>query len=189
MGIIDRLFPKAKSPGEDKTDFILRKHLDGDFKVFPMAENPANETQIQTIAEQVGVRYPPELIAHICGQFPGLYVEVIESVWTRPKAYDVGPFWSFLYALHTYTSVPESEPWMRLGDAALSFQKKTGLKAAPVLRIVGDVDLYCVDSEGRIVRFRHEESKLEPMALTFWELLDREIGELAKRKARKIGLA
>ncbi|MEK7205060.1 MAG: hypothetical protein AAB254_06080 [candidate division NC10 bacterium] len=152
-----------------------------------MAETPSNPSQLKSIGEKFGVQYPPEFIAHVCGAFPGVYVEVKESVWPRAKAYDVGPFWSFLYALHTYTPAPDSEPWMRLADAAASFQKETGLKAGPVLKILGDADVYCVDPNGNLVRFSHEENTLKPVHLTFWQLLDREVGALAERKARKQG--
>ncbi len=154
-----------------------------------MADMETNPTQIKSIGEQFGVRYPPEFVAHVCGKFPGIYVEVKETIWPRPKEGDSGPFWSFLYALHSYTSAPGSEPWMRLGDAADSFQKNTGLKAAPVLRVVGDRDLYCVDPKGDLVRFHHEEARLESVPLTFWELFEREVGELAKRKAIKKGVS
>jgi hypothetical protein len=74
---------------------------------------------------------------------------------------------------------------MRLDCAAESFQKGTGLVAAPVLKIVGDANVYCVDPEGRLVRFDHDENNLEPVALDFWHLLEREIVELHARKVRK----
>ena len=103
----------------------------------------------------------------------------------RPRPYDVGPFWTVLYAVHTYTSAADSEPWMRL-DAAEEFQERTALIAAPVLRVVGDADLYCVDAEGSIVQHRHEEGALEPVGLGYWGLLDRELGALRERKERRI---
>jgi len=187
MGLLDSLMGRRGVPLEDRTETILGKYLDGDFIVFPMAEENARSEQVEAVGGRYGIPYPPEFTAHVCGRFPGLYVEVKESVWPRPKPYDVAPFWSFLYAVHTYTPVPGSDPWMRLADAAELFQKQTGFKAAPILRIVGDADLYCVDSVGALVRFRHEESALEPVKLGFWELLDREIQELSVRKARKKG--
>ena len=170
---------------KDKTEDILGRHLDSDFKVFPMADAATTDSQIESIGKRFGVVYPRELIAHLTGAFPGLYIEVKEAVWPRPKPNDVGPFWSFLYAIHTYTPAPDSEPWMRLSDAAEIFQKKTCLRAAPVLRRVGDKDLYCVDPKGKLVQFRHEENRLEPISLGFWQLLDREVGELADRNKRR----
>ena len=173
--------------GEDRTEAILTKHLDGDFQVFPMAESRTSLSQIERIGLRHGVRYPDEFAAHMCGRFPGIYVEVNESLWPRPKKFDVGPFWSFLYALHTFTSAPESEEWMRLDIVAESFQQKTGLIAAPILKVVGDADVYCVDAEGRLVQFDHELNELRPLDLGFWQLFDREVGELRARKERKKG--
>jgi hypothetical protein len=179
-----RLFGAGR-PMEDETEAILGRHLDGDFIVFPMAGGSASMAQIGRIASRLGVRYPPEFMAHVCGRFPGVHVEVKEAVWPRPKPYDVAPFWSFLYGLHTYTSVPESEPWMRLDAAAEELRNDTGLKAAPILKVVGDADVYCASPSGAIVRFRHETEELEPVKLGFWQLLEEEIRELRARKDKK----
>jgi hypothetical protein len=170
---------------EDQTEIILAKHLDGDFCVFPMADTKTTISQIKDIGRRFRVRYPNEFIAHVCGKFPGIYIEVKEEFWPRPKLYDVGPFWSFLYAIYTFTSAPESEDWMRLDSAAESFQKDTGLRAAPILKVVGDADIFCVDSEGRLVQFNHETNELTLVPLNFWQLLDQEIADLRARKDRK----
>jgi hypothetical protein len=181
MGIFAKLMGQRRPP-EDETSAIFGRHLDGDFTAFPMADTPTSADQIASIGRKFGVSFPPEFVAHVCGRFPGVYVEVKESVWPRPKAFDVGPFWTFLYALHTYTSAPESDDWMRLDFAAETFQRDTGLSAAPVLRVVGDANLYCVDPNGAIVRFDHETNELEPVSMNFWQVLEHEISELRARK-------
>ncbi|HTL28870.1 MAG TPA: hypothetical protein VL282_06615 [Tepidisphaeraceae bacterium] len=183
MAILNRLFA-AKNP-PDQTEAILGKYLDADFRVFPMAKGRQSPDQLNAIGQKHGVVYPPEFSAHVCGQFLGIFVEVEEEVWPRPKEYDVGPFWSFLYALHTFTPATDSEPWMRLDDAATKLRTESGLLAAPILRIVGDADLFCIDPEGQLVHYRHETNELEPVSLTFWELFEREIAELRSRKDRK----
>lgn len=73
---------------------------------------------------------------------------------------------------------------MRLEVAAEEFQTLSGLAAAPILKAVGD-DPYCVDAAGAIHRYDHERNTLEPAAMDFWALLDREVGELKTRKLRK----
>jgi hypothetical protein len=186
MALFDKLFGKLNpKPPSDQTEAILETHLDGDFTVFPMAKTLQSSADVKNIGRKLGISYPPEFCAHIGGRFPGLYVEVKKEVWSRPKEYDVGPFWSFLYALHTYTSATDSVPWMRLDCAAETFRSRTGLLAAPVLRIVGDADLYCTNAQGQLVQFRHETNELEPVRLSFWQLLEREIRELRERKDRK----
>lgn len=183
------MFSKLTSwlrPLPDETSAILGRHLDSDFIVFPMADTATSPRQLAAIGIQYGVKYPPEFVAHVCGTFPGLYVEVKEELWPRPEAYDVGPFWSFLYAFHTYTSAPAGDDWMRLDAAAQSFQRDTGHRVAPILRIVGNANLYCVNADGAIVRFDHETDELEPVAMDFWRLLEHETSELRARKDQKI---
>lgn len=180
-------FRDTKKVPQDQTVAILDRHLDSDFRVFPMAETATTLAQLVTIGKRLGVVYPPELAAHICGRFPGVFVEVKESLWPRPKPYDVGPFWTFLYGLHTYTSAPESVDWMRLDFVASTFQKQTGIRAAPVLRVVGDANLFCVDGDGRLMQFDHEQNVLNPLDVNFWELFEREIAALKSRKVKKLG--
>jgi len=151
-----------------------------------MADTKTSTQQLKLIGAKNRVTYPSEFVAHVCGRFPGIYVEVKESVWPRPKKYGVGPFWSFLYGLHTFTSAPESDDWMRLDFVAESFQRDTHLDVAPILRIVGDANVYCVDSQGAFCRFDHETNTVEADDLDFWELFERELQELVERKHRKI---
>jgi hypothetical protein len=173
-------------PATDVTSEILGRHLDGDFMVFPMAETRTSPRQLATIGKAYGVKYPSEFVAHVCGRFPGLYVEVKEDVWPRPEPYDIGPFWSFLYAFHSFTSAPESEHWMRLDAAAEAFQQDTGLAAAPILRVVGDADLYCVNASAAIVRFNHETGEFRSVGMNFWQVLEHETKELRARKDQKV---
>ncbi len=169
----------------DLTEEILGRHLDRDFRVFPMAENNALADDVVALADRFGVNFPREFYGHVCGRFPGIFVEVIEEVWPRPKVFDVGPFWSFLYGLHTFTPCSDSEDWMRLDYVTYRFQESTGHKAAPILQIVGDADLFCVTSEGAIARYRHETNELEQETLGFWGIFEREVRELKDRKDRK----
>ena len=170
----------------DRTEAILRQYFDSDFRAFPMADSAVNQEQFSALEEKFGVKYPPEFVAHVLGRFPGLYLEVKEAIWPRPKPLEIGPFWSFLYALHTYTSAPESESWMKLETAAQSFKElEPSLQLGPILRVVGDRDLYCATSDGSIVQFQHETGELEPFNGDFWQLLETEIRALYERKVRK----
>lgn len=187
MGVLGRLFGSKPPPlPEDRTVDILKRHVDPDFTVFPLAETAVTLRQIQEIGARFGVRYPPEFCAHVLGAFPGMFLEVKENVWPRPKPLDVGRFWTFLYAIHTYTSAPASVDWMRLDHAAEQFQQMSGLTAAPILQIVGDRDVYCVDAAGSIMRYEHDRNRLSPVQMDFWGVLDHEVAELRARKLRKV---
>lgn len=185
MSILAGLFGRAPPPLRDETEEILRRHLTGDFVVFPMAEAPTSPEAVLAVGRRLGVPLPAELLAHLSGRFPGIWVEAKESIWPRPKPYEVGPFWSFLYGVHTFTAAGESEDWMRMETAALELREQTGFTAMPVLKVVGDADLYCVDSGGQLVQFNHELDLLEPVELGFFALFEREVEELVKRVEQK----
>jgi hypothetical protein len=179
-----KLFSNAPPP--DRTSEILGRHLDGDFVVYPMAEEPCTLDDLEKVAQLLSVEFPAEFAAHVCGRFPGIYVEVKEAVWPRAKAYDVGPFWSFLYGLHTYTPCATSADWMRLDHAAMKLREATGGFYVPILTIIGDADVYAIDADGAIVRYNHELNELSPIDGGFWTVFEDEISRLKKRKVRKI---
>ena len=185
MRSLRRFFGKEVVPN-DRTTEILERHLDGDFTVFPMAEETARQSDLDRIAKQCSVNFPPEFIGHVCGRFPGLYVEVKEEIWPRAKEFAVGPFWSFLYGLHTFTPCSDSADWMRLDFVTREFQHATGLRCAPILQIIGDANVYCVVESSAIARYDHETNELSPETVDFWAVLEREIAELKSRKIRKV---
>jgi hypothetical protein len=178
-------FSKNDRP-PDRTEEILARHLDRDFIVFPMAESTASLQDLDAIAERFSVTFPAEFVGHLCGRIPGVYVEVKESLWPRPKLNDVGPFWSFLYGVHSFTPCSTSEDWMRLDHVAQRFQDGTGHKCVPILKVIGDANVYCVDSSGSIVRYDHETNSLSAEPGDFWTVFEREIEQLTGRKVRKV---
>jgi hypothetical protein len=74
---------------------------------------------------------------------------------------------------------------MRMDAAARRLKDGAGLTALPVLRVVGDANLFCVDAGGSLVRFDHELGELEPLDGGFFDLLEREIADLRQRTERK----
>lgn len=176
---------------QDKTMELLQKYLDGDYVVSPMAPRKTTRQDIAEVEKALQIPLPEEYIAHLLAQQAevlgerGLYIEVKEEVWPRGKVYDVGPFWSFLYGMHTFTACPESADWMRLAYVGENFMQDTGLKALPILQIIGDANVYCVNEVGKIVQYDHEQNILEACDLTFWELFEQELQNLEQRKERK----
>ena len=177
---------------DDRTLELLNAYLDGDFRALPMAPNKSSEQDVSDVEKKLGIRFPDEYKIHLLGDGDellgtrGIYVEVLESIRERPKILDVAPFWSFLYGLHTYTASKESEDWMRLEVAGNEFFANTGIKAIPILKVIGDADVYCVDESSKISIYRHEENNTEPVNKTFWDVLEFELKELKERKERKI---
>ncbi len=183
--MFSKLFNRNQKVPEDQTMAILDRYLTRDFRVFPMAEEPTSQQLVLSVAKKIGVTVPPEVLAHLAGQFPGVYVEAKEDVWPRAKEFAVGPFWSFLYGVHTYTASPESEEWMRMDVVAEYLYQETGEKVLPVLKVVGDADIYCINTQSSLVRFSHELGEFEPVELGFFELFEQEVRELTERTAKK----
>lgn len=177
---------------KDKTIELLNGYLDSDFLIFPMAPNKSSLKDITDTEKELGVQFPEEYRVHLLGIGDevlgnrGIYVEVKESIWERPKALEVGPFWSFLYGFHTYSASKQSDDWMILEVVGKEFFENTGMNGVPILRVVGDADLYCIDGNNQIVRYRHEENIFESIDLTFWQVLEYELQELKERKENKL---
>jgi DNA-directed RNA polymerase beta' subunit len=75
---------------------------------------------------------------------------------------------------------------MRLEIAGEKFIEETGIKAVPILQIIGDADVYCVNKKGKIVQYHHEENDVEEIKIDFWELFETELKNLKERKEMKI---
>lgn len=170
---------------EDRTIEILENYLDSDFTIYPMAETDAELEPLDELGARLGVRFPAEFVAHVTGAFPGIYLEVKPEVWPPADVFAVGPFWTFLRAIHTFTPAPSSADWMRIADRAAELSEQVGAPLAPVLAIQGDADVFCVDATGQLVRFDHELGEVTPdEAADFWELFEREVADLVARRTR-----
>lgn len=171
---------------QDKTLELIAP-LDASLYVLLAAQDraPKRETML-AIGGAFGTSFPEDFIAHSTGKLGGLYIEVKEEFWPRPEAFSVGPFWSFLYGLFVYGASSEIPDFMNLRLCAETFRQETGLEAVPFLKIIGNADVYCFDSRGKVVRWDHEQNRLEAQDLTFFEVLEHELGELEERRKRKL---
>ena len=171
----------------DRTWELMQKHLDTkSFYMVSAHDSAPSEDALQLAAAEFGCVFPAEFVAHSTNQYGGLYVEVKEEFWPRPKEFDVGPFWSFLYGLFTFNLSEDIPEFMDLAANAREFQSRTGIQAVPCLKIIGDADLYCFDEDGNIAQYNHELNQLESEDRSFFELLDDELGELVQRKDKKL---
>src|SRR5206468_1176663 len=103
-------------------------------------------------------------------------------------AFDVGPFWSFLYGLCVFGIADGIPDWLDIRERYKQFKAEAGCAdLVPFLKLIGDPDRYCFDAAGSIVRWGHEEpERRDREAATFSELLMREIRDLEGRKERKL---
>lgn len=178
------LFKSDKN--EDRTVEILNKYIDEDFIAYPMAEGKLDRKDLKAIENEMQIKIPDEYRAHLLGEFPGIYLEVKEHIWPRPKEGDVGPFWSFLYGIHTFTASRSSDEWMKIDAVASSYKDISGKLVLPILKVVGDIDIYFYDKDCNIIQYNHEENSFKNVKMSFWELFEREVSELFERKKNRV---
>ena len=170
---------------KDRTEDIINLIWDKDeYYLVAAGKDAPSKKQVMAVAAKYGVQLPADYIAHATGQWGSPYLEVREHLWPRHKEGDVGPFWSFLYGLFVYAYSEEAPDWMQISPAADEFVKM-GHKVLPILKVIGDADVYCFDSEGKIQRWMHEGDLFEPFEGSFFDLLEFEFKELDGRKKRK----
>lgn len=174
---------------EDKTMKLVETCLDDeDFIWYYLApQNSCTIDDVNRAEKELGVKFPCEYRAHLMGEYPGIFIEASDEVWS--KDIKGGAFWHFLHSIHTYTaSLPndEVEEEMRLVTTGKRFMEETGLPIVPIFRRLMDADVYCVDKQGDIVQFLHEEFTTKKVDMNFWELFEQELKELQKRKEMMI---
>jgi hypothetical protein len=160
------------------------------FDLFAQQGSEPSEVDVAELEAKVGFRLPDDVRTLLLHPLGGLYVEASESVWPRAQAFDVGPFWTFLRGVQVYGLSPEAPDFldMEVAHDALVSDGVEGL--VPVLKVLGDPDLYCVGADGRIVRWHHDDpdAEPEPVGLDLLALLLREIAELDARIDRRAEL-
>lgn len=145
------------------------------------------EADVAAFEADVGFRLPDEFREFTMSALGGLYMEVREEFWPRAKAYDVGPFWSFLYGLKVFGIAEGIPEWLDIRAQYREFKSAGFPDLVPVLQLVGNADKYCVNAGGRLIRWSHEEPEgREIEDMPFGDLLMREIRALEERKNRKI---
>jgi hypothetical protein len=117
---------RPSTPPKDKAKETLDRYMDQDFKLFACGKDAPSEAELTTFEKNVGFPLPSDFRAFSMSPSGGVYIEVKEALWPRPKAYDVGPFWSFLYGLHTYGFGKGIPDWMDIRIESERFQKETG---------------------------------------------------------------
>ncbi len=174
-------------PFNSKSDFdaVLRKNLDGDFSVFACGKGAPPESTIRDFEKEIGFSLPDDFREFSKSPLGGVYIEVKEGIWPRPKPYAVGPFWSFLYAMFTFAFGRDIPEWMDIRAQTREFRRDTRTALVPFLKIMGDADVYCFDERGTVRRWDHETGDAPALQMTFSEVFAFEVGELKERKERK----
>jgi len=170
---------------KDRTEEIINLIWDRDeYELVAAGKDAPSKKMVKGVASKYGVRVPADYLAHVVGPWGSPYLVVRENIWPRHKAGDVGPFWSFLYGVFVYAYSEEAPDWMQIGGAAQKFLQM-GHRVLPIVKVIGDADVYCLDRDGKIQRWKHELDSFEAFDGTFFDLLEHEFKELDGRRKRK----
>ena len=172
---------KAKDKTEDIINLIWNRD---EYYLVAAGKDAPTKNEVIQLATKYGIKLQKDYFAHAIGRWGSPYLEVKDEIWPKHKAGDVGPFWSFLYGVYVYAYSPEAPDWMKIEIAAEEF-KSMGHQVLPILKVVGDADVYCFNKEGNIQRWSHEEDIFEAFDGTFFDLLEYEFNELDERRIRK----
>lgn len=157
------------------------------YAVFAQQGAEPKTTDIEAFESRVEFRLPDEFQQFAIHPLGGLYMEVKAELWPRTQAYQVGPFWSFLYGLMVYSFSNKAPDWLRMENAWMRMSSDGYPKLVPFLKIMGDADPYCFTADGRIVIWRHETPENpESVSASFSQVVMQEICALEERKARKL---
>ena len=169
---------------KDKTKECIDEIWDDDYYIVAAGDDAPSKQRVLDVSKSVGVILPSDYLLHAVGRMGGLYIEVRDEIWPKPKEFDVGPFWSFCYGIYSFAYSEEAPDWLRI-DTAINHEYYLGKNVLPVLKVCGDADVYCLNSKGKMVRYDHETGEFNNIEMTFIEALKYELEELSLRKEQK----
>jgi hypothetical protein len=157
------------------------------YEVFAQRGAQPSMADVTAFEGQIGFQFPDEFREFAVHPLGGLYIAVREELWPRARAYDVGPFWSFLYGLAVYSLSSQAPDWLQMSNAWRQMSDDGYPQFVPFLKIVSDPDHYCFTREQKIVIWRHETpGEIEEVSESFSQVLMLEIRELEQRKERRL---
>jgi hypothetical protein len=174
------------TPLEEVYDYF-RRYDTGLYRVVACQGNEPSEEDVAAFERACGFRLPDEFRRFTRSALGGLYMEVREEHWPRAAAYDVGPFWSFLYAVKVFGIASDIPDWLDIRVQYAQLRDEGFPHLVPFLQLQGDANMYCFDRGGRIVLWDHEQPEEQAVQeTTFAELLMNEIRDLEDRTRRKM---
>lgn len=130
------------------------RHYDHKFyQVVACQGHEPSEADVAAFEGAVGFRLPKEFREFTMSGLGGLHMEVREELWPRPKVYDVGPFWSFLYGISVFgisATIPE---WLDIREQYARSVKEGATDLVPFLQLVNDPERWYFDRDQQIVRW------------------------------------
>ena len=165
---------------------LLKKHLDGDFKVYMNDQEPPSLADLEKFEKEHSCTLPDDFKKYSISKCGGLILEVKEEVWPPAKAYDILPAWKLMRGISFYGFSSELPEQANIHIQTKEYKAKTEMDLIPFMKIYGDPSRFCFTLEGKIVLCEHGSYELIPQTESLAELFDSELSELRKRKDRQV---
>ena len=179
----------SKQPVRGHNDYfpIIERHLTPhEYELIACGDDAPTPEEVESVGSEFGVRFPDDFIDFSVSRIGGLYVAVKEELWPRPKAWDVGEFWSFLYGMYVFGFGPKVPDFMSIRVQTPAFREHSQTDLVPCLQVVSDANLYGFDRTGLLHQWDHETGECLTAEKTFIEALEFGVAALAQRKAQKL---
>jgi hypothetical protein len=99
---------------------LLNRHINAkDYDLVACDKDAPTREEIEQFASEFSVTLPDDFVRFSMSSLGGLYVAVKEELWPRPKAFEVGPFWTFLFGIWAYGFAKGIPPFMARTPRAL----------------------------------------------------------------------
>ncbi len=134
---------------------------------------------------EVGFELPEDFREYTLHPLGGLYMEVKEDIWPRPKTNDVGPLWSFAYGFRVYSLCDKAPDWLSIRHAVKELRDRDVPDLVPFLKLISLTERYCFTPDQKIVLWVPNDEP-EEVAQSFSEIVMKAIHELEERKDMKL---
>ncbi len=176
--------PNAPDVGLDELQKFFKTFDQNVYRVVAGGRCAPPETLVESVERSLDWPLPPLFRDFTMSPLGGLYIEVREDLWPRPKV-GAKPTWRHEYGLKIFgLSVPIPE-WLDLREEILRLPDGEG-DLVPFMARTGAATRYCFDLEGNIVAWSTVDGRRATLKGDFVELVLRELTELGKRHARAI---
>src|SRR3569833_3173408 len=115
----------------EQIERYFRNYDKKSYEVFSQLQDGPSTADVAAFEKRVGFHFPAEFREFAIHPLGGLYVAVKEELWPRPNAYDVGPFWSFLYGFMVFGLSAKAPDWLQMINAWIRLSEDGDAQLVP----------------------------------------------------------
>lgn len=141
---------------------------------------PPSGRQWEAFETAIDFKFPEQFKEFSLSAVGGLYLEVYEELWDRPKNVEPGLEWKNLYSIKVFGIGFGVPTWLDLREEVNALPKEE-TDLVPFMARGSECERYCFDLDEQIVRWSPEDGERTLVEENFYSLLMKEISDLAER--------